>query len=59
MTNQYWLSELSGAQEDPRRLDAIRGAVPGTERVTPADVRRAAQAYLQPDMEWKLEVVPK
>jgi len=58
-TNQYWLSELSGAQEDPRRLDAVRSAVAGTERVTAADVQRAAQAVLRDDKAWKLEVTPK
>jgi zinc protease len=57
-TNSYWLSELSGAQTDPRRLDATRGLIPGTERVTAADVQRAAQAVLKDDAMWMLEVVP-
>jgi zinc protease len=33
--NEYWLGQLSGAATDPRRLDAIREAIPGLERVTP------------------------
>lgn len=57
-TNGYWLSELSGAQTDPRRLDATRALIPGTERVTAADVQRAAQAVLKDDAMWMLEVVP-
>lgn len=57
-TNGYWLSELSGAQFDPRRLEATRGLIPGTERVTAADVRRAAQAVLRDDNMWMLEVRP-
>jgi zinc protease len=57
-TNEYWLSELSGAQADPRRLDAIRAAVPGTERVTAADVHEAAKTYLRDDKAWLLEVRP-
>jgi zinc protease len=57
-TNGYWLSELSGAQRDPRRLDAIRALIPGTERVTPADVQRAAQAVLKDENMWMFEVKP-
>ncbi|MBC7168127.1 M16 family metallopeptidase [Phenylobacterium sp.] len=57
--NEYWLSELSGGQADPRRLDAIRAAVPGTERVTSEDVQRAARRILNPAAAWKMEVVPE
>lgn len=57
-TNGYWLSELSGAQTDPRRLDAIRALIPGTERVTPADVQRAAQAVMKDEDMWMFEVKP-
>jgi zinc protease len=56
VTNQYWLSELSGAQGDPRRLDFIRQLIPGTERVTAADVQRAAQTFLDEKKAWKLVV---
>jgi zinc protease len=59
VTNQYWLSELSGAQADPRKLDFIRQLVPGTERVTAADVQRSAQMFLQDAKAWKLEVKAK
>jgi zinc protease len=58
LTNGYWVNELSGAQADPRKLDAIREIVPGTERVTAADVKRAAQAWLKPETAYKLEVTP-
>jgi zinc protease len=57
-TNSYWVSELSGAQADPRRLDVIRDIGPGTQRVTAADVRRAAQALLRPEAAFRLMVVP-
>ncbi len=57
-TNGYWLSELSGAQRDPRRLDAIRALIPGTERVTPDDVKRAAEAVLKDESMWMFEVKP-
>ncbi|WP_363083370.1 insulinase family protein [Phenylobacterium sp. SCN 70-31] len=58
LTNGYWLTELSGAQADPRRLDATREIVPGTRQVTADDVRRAAQAWLKPDAAFRLIVVP-
>ncbi len=57
-TNGYWLSELSGGQTDPRRLDAIRALIPGTERVTPEDVKRAAETVLKDDAMWMFEVKP-
>jgi zinc protease len=56
VTNQFWLGELSGAQSDPRRLTFIRELVPGTERVSAADVQRAAQTFLVDGKAWKLEV---
>jgi len=59
VTNGYWLNELSGAQADPRRLDAIRAAIVGNERVTSADIKRVAELYLRDDKAWALEVVPE
>jgi len=58
VTNGYWLGELSGAQADPRRLDVIRQIIPGTEKVTAADVKRAAEQWLKPGAAYKLTVVP-
>jgi zinc protease len=58
VTNGYWLGELSGAQADPRRLESIREIIPGTEKVTAADVKRAAQTWLKPDAAYKLVVLP-
>jgi zinc protease len=55
-TNEYWLGQLSGAQEDPQRLDFIRDSVPGLERVTPADIRRVARQYLTDDRVWRMTV---
>ena len=59
VTNDYWLNELSGGQVDPRRLDAIRAVIPGTERVSAQDVQRAAERILRPDTAWKIEVTPE
>jgi zinc protease len=57
-TNSYWLNELSGAQADPRRLDVIREIIPGTRKVTPDDVKRAAETLLKPENAFRLVVKP-
>jgi len=58
-TNEYWLEGLSGAAADPRRLDALRSAEAGLERVSADDVRKAAATWLRDDTAWKLEIKPK
>lgn len=58
LTNQYWLAELSGAQFDPRRLESIRQSVPGTQKVTAADVQAAAQRWLRAERAFRLVVKP-
>ena len=57
-TNGYWLGELSGAQTDARHLDVIREIIPGTEKVTAADVKRAAEAWLKPENAYRVVVRP-
>lgn len=57
-TNGYWLTMLSGAQADPRRLDVIRTTIPDLKAVTAAAVRIQAQAYLLDDKAWTMEVLP-
>jgi zinc protease len=57
-SNEYWLGQLSGAQADPRRLDLIREAVPGMQKITAADVHRVAQTYLSDEKLWRLSVTP-
>jgi zinc protease len=59
LTNGYWLDQLSDAQADPRRLDFIRELIPGTEKVTAADVMRAARMWLKPGAAFKLVVEPQ
>ncbi len=57
-TNEYWIEQLSGAQADPRRVDAIRSVLPSLDRTTAADLKAAAQLYLRDDKLWKLQIVP-
>ncbi len=56
-TNEYWLSWVSDADRDPRRLDIVRQTLPGYARLTAADVRKAA-AYFNDAKAWRLEVTP-
>ena len=56
VTNTYWLNELSGAQTEPQRLDFIRHILPGTEKVTAADVQHAAQLVLDQAKAYRVEV---
>jgi zinc protease len=58
LTNPYWLNGLSGAQADPRKLDSIRQILPGTQRVSAADVERAAQFVLKDDRAYRIVVEP-
>jgi len=57
-TNGFWVNELIGVQDDPRRLDLIRTTIPLLKAVTAADLQAAANRYLGDGKEWKLEITP-
>ena len=59
VTNEYWLSSLSGAQTDPRILDSTRSVIAGLERVKAADVQKAARTFLGDDKSWTVLVKPQ
>lgn len=59
LTNQYWLADLSGSQADPRKLQFSRDIVPGTVKVTAADVQAAARQFLRDDAAFRLIVRPQ
>jgi zinc protease len=42
----YWVSELVGADDDPRIFDTIRTRLPDLYAVTAADIQRLARTYL-------------
>jgi zinc protease len=58
-TNSYWLSALTGAQADPRRIDVLRTTIVALKHVTAANVQRMAQTYLSDDHAWRFEVEPR
>jgi zinc protease len=57
-TNEYWLKALSGAQQDPRKLAAVRSSEAQLSHVTAQDVLHAAQTYLTDGAAWKMVVKP-
>jgi zinc protease len=58
-TNDYWLEQLSGVHDEPRKLDAVRTVVQSLQSVDAAMIRKAAGAYLLDTRQWKLEVTPQ
>ena len=57
-TNEFWAQSLEGAQTDPRRLDVALNQIGQLQSITAADVRRAAQKWLDPAKEWRFQVLP-
>ena len=57
-SNEYWLEQLSGAYDEPRRFDAIRGVIKSLQSVDAAQVKQAAQLYLRDNAEFKMQIVP-
>jgi zinc protease len=46
--NGYWIAALSEAQSKPERLERIRQRKSLLQAITPAELQKLAQAYLQP-----------
>ncbi|MET0294860.1 MAG: insulinase family protein [Phenylobacterium sp.] len=57
-SNGWWLSVLSGAWDDPRRLDIPRQGAAAFQAITAADLRRAAQRHLTDANVWKAQILP-
>ena len=58
-TNDYWAGTLPGVWEDEDVLTAARTNVAAFAKVTPAELKAAAKAYLSPDRAYRLTVVPE
>lgn len=55
--NGYWISALSRAQSDPKRLDRIRQRKALLLSITAGDLQRLAQKYLQPASLQQVKIV--
>ena len=57
--NQFWLRQLGGATQDPRRIEVLRTLFSDFGSITPDQLQQVAAKYLRPDRDWTMEVVPK
>ncbi len=57
--NSFWLSQLSGATTEPRRLSALSTLSSDYARITPAELQATAKRWLVPEKSFAMVVVPK
>ncbi|HVZ28750.1 MAG TPA: insulinase family protein [Asticcacaulis sp.] len=57
-TNVYWNAVLPGAARDPRRLEMIRTRRAQLEAITPADLQKLANTYLDMSKSVRIQVKP-
>jgi len=58
-SNEYWIEGLRDIQRDPRTLESLRNEVDEIAAVTAADVRKAAQRYLDDRRRIDIRVLPR
>ncbi|NLR71062.1 insulinase family protein [Novosphingobium sp. ERN07] len=57
--NGFYMFQLEGAANDPRKIAAIRTILNDYSQTTPERMQLLAQRYLVKDQSWRLEVVPE
>lgn len=57
--NGFYMFQLEGAANDPRKIAAIRTILNDYSQTTPERMQALAQRYLVKDKSWRLEVVPE
>jgi zinc protease len=57
-TSAYWATRISGSQAEPRQLELVRSVEADLRKITAADIRRAAQDYLDTGHIWRLRILP-
>ena len=57
--NGFYMYQLEGAANDPRKIAAIRTILNDYSQTTPERMQALAQKYLQKDKSWRLQVVPE
>ena len=55
-TNEYWLTNLTGALADPRRYALIRSLFPDYESLTLGDIQAASRSVFRDEGAWKLVI---
>ncbi|MDT0508910.1 insulinase family protein [Novosphingobium sp. MMS21-SN21R] len=57
--NGFYMFQLEGAANDPRKIAGIRTILSDYSQTTPERMQALAQRYLRSDKSWRLEVVPE
>lgn len=57
--NMFWLSQLSGVTEDPRRVAALQGWVKDLQAMTPAQLQKLAKRYLKSNRTFSMVIAPE
>lgn len=57
--NMFWLSQLSGATEDPRRVVALQSWVKDLQAMTPAQMQKLAKRYLRANKSFSMVIAPE
>lgn len=57
--NTFWIWQLEGATQDPRRIQAIRTLLGDYTRITPVEVQALAQKYLSTDEVFRWHILPE
>ncbi|OYX64018.1 MAG: peptidase M16 [Novosphingobium sp. 32-60-15] len=57
--NGFYMFQLEGAANDPRKIAAIRTILSDYSQTTPDRMQALAARYLTPDKSWRLKVLPE
>ncbi|MFM5885288.1 MAG: M16 family metallopeptidase, partial [Novosphingobium sp.] len=57
-SSAFFMNQLEGASEDPRKFAALRTLLPDMTRTTPAAMQALAAKYLRPGKSWRVAVIP-
>jgi len=58
-SSMFWMQQMSGGTEDPRRIATLRTIGSDYAGVTPAVLQQTAAKYLLPARDWTMVVLPK
>lgn len=57
-SSAFFMNQLEGASEDPRKFSSLRTLLPDMTQTTPAAMQALAAKYLKPGGSWRVAVIP-
>ncbi len=57
--NNFWMSQLSGATSDPRKVTALKTLASDLQRITPQDLQASAKTYFVDSRSFSVAVLPE